>query len=202
MTLPPKQHNPQKQKKLTGSFETVENVRVLNCVLVSGRMLGQRTVNATPGCVNEGSACTTREAIILFSLALAPPGRRAAHKAGRSSAESSPREPDGERTELAVWICRPQTERELVCTLLILEDMRRRQREEEAASAVMEGNLGCFSKGLGLLTFMAADVIKIGCGGQTWHRTLMAAPGRLEKKGYTFKASLGHREIRRGRGRE
>lgn len=46
----------------------------------------------------KGSACTTREAIILFSLARAPPGRRAAHKAGRSSAESSPRKPDGERT--------------------------------------------------------------------------------------------------------
>ena len=66
------------------------------------------------GCVNEGSACTTREAIILFSLALAPPGRSAADRVGRSSAESSPRKPDGEGTGLAVWTSHCQTDGALV----------------------------------------------------------------------------------------
>lgn len=66
------------------------------------------------GCVNEGSACTTREAIILFSLAMAPPGRRAADGVGRSSAESSPTKPDGEGTGLAVWTSHRQTDGVLV----------------------------------------------------------------------------------------
>lgn len=97
------------------------------------------------GCVNEGSACTTREAIILLSLALALPGRRAAHKAGRSSAESSPRKPDGERTELAVWICRPQTDRGLVC----LHSSYPGGHEEEAACGrkpVMGREQDCFQR--------------------------------------------------------
>lgn len=114
----------------------------------------------------KGSACTTREAIILFSLALASPGRRAAHKAGRSSAESSPRKPDGERTELAVWICRPQTdraERLSVPTLLIPVDMRRRQPAEEVALAVVQRDPGCFQRGLALVSFMAEDVSRIRC---------------------------------------
>lgn len=43
--------------------------------------------------------------------------------------------------------------------------MRRRRYEGEEASVVTEGNLGCFQKGLGLLSFMTADAIEIGCGG-------------------------------------
>lgn len=66
------------------------------------------------GCVNEGSACTTREAIILFSLARAPPGRTAADRVRKSSAESSPAEPDGEGTGLAVWTSHRRTDRGLV----------------------------------------------------------------------------------------
>lgn len=54
------------------------------------------------GCVNEGPACTTREAITLCSLARAPFGRRAADRVGMSSAESSPRKPAGEGAGLAV----------------------------------------------------------------------------------------------------
>lgn len=65
------------------------------------------------GRVNEGSACTTREAI-LFSLALAPPGGRAADRVGRSSAESSATKPDGEGTGLAVWTSHRQTDGVLV----------------------------------------------------------------------------------------
>lgn len=68
------------------------------------------------GHVNEGSACTTREAIILFSLALGPPGRRAATDAvGKSSVQSSQRKPDGEGTRLAVWLSQCQTHQVLVC---------------------------------------------------------------------------------------
>lgn len=78
----------------------------------------------------------------------------------------------------------------------------RSQHEEEEASAVMRGYLGCFQKGLGLLSFVAADVIKIGYEGQTWHRPIMAAPRRSEKKDYMPRASLDYEEKERRGGRE
>lgn len=116
MILLVRPHNPQKQKAnwLFRDSGEYEGDKLRACYSVAG-CCDRGLQMPLRGCDNEGSACTTREAIILFSLALAPPGRRAAHKAGRSSAESSPRKPDGERIELAVWSCHPQTDRASAC---------------------------------------------------------------------------------------
>lgn len=57
-----------------------------------------------------------------------------------------------------------QTERASVCTLLILEDTRRGQPEEEEVLAVMgRERSGMLPEGLALASFMATDVSKIRC---------------------------------------
>lgn len=67
----------------------------------------------------------TRQLFLFSWRYSSTPGRSAADRVGRSSAESSPRKPDGEGTGLAVWTkhCK-QMEALSICVALLLEDMR------------------------------------------------------------------------------
>lgn len=102
------------------------------------------------GCVNEGSACTTPEAIIPFSwhwilLAEELPTRLE----GVQEKVHQGSQMEKEQNFLPGSAISEQTESLSVCTILILEDMRRRQceeEEEEDSSVVMERDLGCFQR--------------------------------------------------------
>lgn len=141
-------HN-HRNRKLIGSFETVENMRVTNCV----RATQWRDA------VTEGCKCHSGDVIMkalhaqherqLFCSPwhwLLPAGELPTRLEGVQQRVHQGSQMEKEQNLLSGSAIPKQTERVSVCALLILEDMRRRQPEEEEALAVMGRDRGCFQR--------------------------------------------------------